>query len=354
MSYSLRNTLILLIALFLLGGGGYGFLHFRLDPRIEKLQATLQEKQKTLTEMQNTVAGFEQLRTVLAEDTYRLQHYPKEIFPSDNHSLIYGFLNNVNQGSAYIRTNIVARETKIFDDHGVLNSDFEGTGWFSNLYRFISAIENSRPITKINRIELTAPNDVERLGEVNVSMRLESYFGLDTLTSSQNVMEITGSRVNLRTMPSTSSNVINQVVEGEQVRFLTENTNWVKVESEYGTGWLSNLFVKPVEFSSLLSVRRPQTPINGRLFYPLIHGIPPNTDGLINVEQSRLTGLTADKIFLIDQKGTLQELVIGDEVYLGSLSSINQEDDTAVFVLNKGGIVEKYEMTLDQNSGTSD
>lgn len=355
MSYSVRNTIILLVALFILGGGGWGFIHFRMDPKVEQLQSTLQEKRNQLATVQQAVEQFEPIRTRLYKSKQRLENYPKELFPSDDHSMIYGFLNNANQGRAYIRTNIVSREKQVFESHGMLATDYEGSGHFRNLYRFIAAVENSRPINKITQLEITGINDVEQLGEVNISMRLQSYFSRDTLhTGARHLMEIIGDNVNLRVFPTTQSEVIHQLRQGEQVRFLRENLNWVKVNTGYGTGWISNVYVKPIEISSMLTVSRPQSPVYGRLFYPLIHNIPPNTEGLINVEQSRLIGLTAEKIFLMDQAGTLRELQVGDEVYLGSLSSINQQTQSAVFVLNKGGIVEEYALQLHQTPENGD
>lgn len=76
-------------------------------------------------------------------------------------------------------------------------------------------------------------------------------------------------------------------------------------------------------------------------FYPLIRDIKPNVANEINVSQSELIALSGNKIFLIDQNGEMQQLQIGDEVYLGRLSDINLQDRIASFTLNKGGIIEK-------------
>jgi len=346
-----RNTIILLTVLLLLAGSGWGFMHFKMNPRIETLKTTLQAKQKELASMQSTVEGFEHLRAALDSSKTRLKHYPKALFPSDDHSLIYGFLNRANQGRAFIRTDIVSRSTSSFDTYGVLTTEYEGTGRFSNLYRFISGVEYSRPINKITSLDLVAVDNIEHLGEVSISMRLDSYFSLDSVQASDNsVLQISADKVNLRQLASTQSEVIRQLRQGDTVRVITENSNWIKVRTRQRTGWISRLYLRPVEFSTLLTVRRPELPLNSRLFYPLIHGIPPNTDQLINVENSRLIGITNEKIFLLDQSGKLQELTVGDKVYLGSLSAINQAAESAIFVLNKGGIIEKYELHIQKQS----
>jgi len=350
-SYSVRNTIILLTALLLLAGSGWGFIHFKMDPRIEQLRTSLEAKQKELASMQSSVEGFEQLHTALDSGKSRLQQYPKALFPSDDHSVIYGFLNRANQGRAFIRTNIVSRSTNTFDTYGILTTEYEGTGRFSNLYRFIAAVEFSRPINKITSLDLVASTDIDHLGEVSINLRLDSYFSLDsTQATDHSVLQISADKVNLRQLPSTQSEVIRQLRQGDTVRVVTENASWVKVQSRRRTGWISRLFLRPAEFSTLLTVRQPGLPMNSRLFYPLIHGIPPNTDELIDAEKSRLIGITNDKIFLMDQAGRLQELRVGDKVYLGSLSSIDQANESATFLLNKGGIIDKYQMHIEQPS----
>jgi hypothetical protein len=83
-------------------------------------------------------------------------------------------------------------------------------------------------------------------------------------------------------------------------------------------------------------------------FFPLIHEIPANTEDRVNVEQSRLTGLGDRFIFLIDQTGRLQRLELRDRVWLGYLESISQENQSATFFLNKGGLVERVTLRIKQ------
>jgi hypothetical protein len=89
-------------------------------------------------------------------------------------------------------------------------------------------------------------------------------------------------------------------------------------------------------------------------FYPLIRSIKPNEDNLINVEQSTLLALSADRIFLIDQKGVLQNLSIGEDVYLGELTSVSINRGTATFVLNKGGIIERVTLKINDDGKKDD
>ena len=83
-------------------------------------------------------------------------------------------------------------------------------------------------------------------------------------------------------------------------------------------------------------------------FFPLIRSVRGNENNLVNVENSSLLAISPNKIFLLDQYGVMKRLSEGDEVYLGQLSSINIDEGTASFTLNKGGIVER--ITLQVNN----
>lgn len=83
-------------------------------------------------------------------------------------------------------------------------------------------------------------------------------------------------------------------------------------------------------------------------FYPFIRSVKENENNLVNVENSQLLAISSNKIFLLDQQGIMQRLSEGDEVYLGELSSVNIDEGTAYFTLNKGGIVEQ--ITLQVNN----
>lgn len=89
-------------------------------------------------------------------------------------------------------------------------------------------------------------------------------------------------------------------------------------------------------------------------FYPLIRSVKPNENNLVNVEQSTLVALSPSGIFLIDQTGVLQKIIIGEEVYLGELTSININEGTASFVLNKGGIIERVTLEINDDGKKSD
>jgi len=74
--------------------------------------------------------------------------------------------------------------------------------------------------------------------------------------------------------------------------------------------------------------------------------VPPNIFDLPNVEQSTLLAIMKGRAFISDQKNQLVMLSEGDEVYLGYVSKIMPERRQVLFMLNKGGIIERTILTL--------
>ena len=53
-----------------------------------------------------------------------------------------------------------------------------------------------------------------------------------------------------------------------------------------------------------------------------------------------------NKALIADNSGKIHELAEGDRVYLGYLNKINVEKNEVGFVLNKGGIVERFTLKI--------
>ncbi|MDP3580760.1 MAG: hypothetical protein Q8S39_02420, partial [Ignavibacteria bacterium] len=83
------------------------------------------------------------------------------------------------------------------------------------------------------------------------------------------------------------------------------------------------------------------------IFYPLIRNeIPPNTEGLLDVQSAQLLALIPDGAFLSDASANTYLLWEGDKVYLGYLTNIDYQNNRVNFVLNKGGVIENVSLQL--------
>jgi hypothetical protein len=91
------------------------------------------------------------------------------------------------------------------------------------------------------------------------------------------------------------------------------------------------------------------------IFFPLIRDeIPPNIDNLLDVQTAQLLALIPDGAYVADASGKTHLLWEGDEVYLGYLTKIDYNNNEVKFVLNKGGVIEKITLKLEQNLAEND
>ncbi|MFD2532190.1 hypothetical protein [Gracilimonas halophila] len=289
MSYAVRNTIILLVALLIIAGGAYGYITFFQLPELERLESTYTEKQEDFNEKKATSDAFPQLNETYQTALSIIENYDKSLYPAPQADDVFDYLNYISNSSpsSKVYFDFAFTDSTTQDQYGIIRSDINGYGRYRNVVNFINKIENSQLLNKVTSLEFTpAGGDGEELDEINFYFVLESYF----------------ERISIQQV----SGDVNQIAMNEEV-----------------------------------SVYNP--------FFPLIQpSIPPNVDNLINVEESRLIGLTDSRVFIVDQAGNITSLRKGDQVYLGVLESIDLRNKSATFNLNKGGITELVTLETEQ------
>ena len=86
-------------------------------------------------------------------------------------------------------------------------------------------------------------------------------------------------------------------------------------------------------------------------FRPLIaRSLPANDAGLLELDGARLSALTHEQAFISDRSGRIHTLRPGDPVFLGRLAAIDISRNRAVFVLNKGGIVQRHVLEVEMHT----
>lgn len=291
MSYGVRNTIILLVALLLLGGSAFAYIYFFQAPKLEQLETTLQQKQQDYNNKKAISDAFPELNANYQNAVAIIENYDKSLYKTPNPDDVYDYLNYISNSSEQLRVyfDFNFADSTAQDQYGIIRSNLNGYGNYVNVVNFINTIENSQLLNKVTALSLAPPggnNEGEEISDITFTFTLESYY--ERIPIQENV-----SRTNVLT-------------RNEQV-----------------------------------SVFNP--------FYPLIQPtVPPNTDNLINIEQSRIIGMTASRIFIVDQGGSVQSLTVGDDVYLGSLQSIDINNKSATFNLNKGGITELVTLEIER------
>ncbi len=300
MSYQLRNSVVLgVLLVFILIVGGY--VHWiRLPGQTEVVDAKIKEVN---TELQNTpdlIGQFNATQENVANMQVRWKNRSKDIPPADQTAQTYAYLNRIIDLSGFLRLDMIYQGEKIFVNYGYKMYNLRGESNFENLYRFIWMLENGRKLYKISTLNLRSieivktetkpgeePTPEGREFRVGFEMVIHAYFTPHT--------DLTGSVGYGEVMPAA---------------------------------------------------------LNYNPFKPLIlSSIPPNILGLVEVERSELKAAIAGKVFIQDQNNEIQTLQEGDEVYLGYVTKIRPEEGRVEFTLNKGGIIERFELTIRFETG---
>lgn len=263
------------MVLALLLGGGYAYIMFFQIPQVEELEEDLEQVETELQTKQQTAAELPALRERFEESERFIEEYDKTLFDNNNPDRVYRFLSIISSTDP-VEFDYVFNDSTSTDQYGVLQSQITGSGSYRAVLNFISRIEHSPPVQKIDDITITPINEVGRYGTVNFSFQLQSFYD-------------------------------------NQNAFSTERTPGV---------------AQAVQISQ------------NNPFYPLIRNVEPNEDDLLDAEESRLVGIGSGRVYLQHQNGQLVTLRENDEVYLGRLETIDMNAGEVTFRLNKGGIID--------------
>lgn len=287
MSYKLRNSIALGILLFLILAVGTYIRAFNLPKKITALEKEIQKIDEELQNTPNLVNQFNDLSAVLTDTQKRWEGRNKDIPPVDITAQSYAYFSHLIDLSGEVKLDMVYTGTTSQTNYGFNTYVLKGEAPFDNLYRFIWYLENDRRLYKVQTIALkgleVAPTDQEE-GKVLVTfdMTVQAFFS--------SVSELSSSL-------------------GERQR-------------------LPNV-------------------LTADPFEPVISaGLPPNIDGLVEIERSDLKAVIPGKAFVLDQNNTIRTMHEGDEVYLGYVTRIVPDEGRIECTLNKGGIIEKVELKI--------
>lgn len=290
MDRKIKNTIILILVLIILGGGGAVFSYVYLNGKIE-------ERAKKLADLKLTEYDTNELEMQLAALKKQASSLDS-ILALRKFNIPYGlkqssFFNFVNKASFSFSprsfVNIEYLESKPGTNFNFYTYKLSGTAFFNDLYKLVYAIEQSKELKKVTHGEIRSLVEVAEDG-------MPQYL--------------------------ISFTIFTSVYYADNDRFAT---------SEFKENKL-----KPNPLYDI--------------FYPLIRKeIPPNINKLLDVQTAQLLALVPDGAFLSDASGNTFLLWEGDEVYLGYLTEIDFDKSEVSFILNKGGIIEKEKLSLEQN-----
>lgn len=267
----------------LIGASGYLFIRFYQQPKIEQLEEQVSTLQTDYDRKKAVADQLPELEVKFDESQMFIENYDKTLFRTSNPDRIFRYLSLLSNTDP-IEFDYVFSDSTSNDRYGIVMSQLSGSGSYSAVLNFLTRIENSEPVQKIEQLVISPLTREDDYSFASFTLRLSSYY--DRL----NNFNVTGT-------PGISG----------RIAFASYNP-----------------------------------------FYPLIRNVEPNTEDRINVEQSQLVGIGSGIVYLLDQNGTLQTLREGDRVYLGLLETININQGIANFRLNKGGIIESVSLEVER------
>ncbi len=294
MSYALRNSIVLVILLLivvLIGGYIWGI---RQPAKIEELQTRITRLDREIARIPNLIAEFNSLTEAVEDQRRRWQLRSKDVPQADFTAQTYDMFNRaIDQSGGYVRLDMSYGGAQSHDRYGYNVYYLRGEAPFPEFYRFLWHVENGRRLYKINQftargVETQDPELELPTMLVTFEMEMHGYF-----TSVPELHTSTGQR-------SVRPNV------------LTANP-----------------------YRSLIFAE-----------------IPPNVRELVEAERAELRAVIPGKAILVDHTGMIRTLEEGDEVYLGYVTRIVPEESKVEFTLNKGGIIERFNLFIRYNGNT--
>jgi hypothetical protein len=274
-----------LVFLLLTISGYVTFFHYPKKIRlVEKKIATIQ---KQISSLEGVEAEYESIDQIIKEKETNLANLNKRVMPAVTPSESYRYLISILNYSGVLDFDMLYQGNKQAGGYQYNVYNIKGEGPFHKIYNFISFLEKGPLFYKIEQLNLRMVENKD---------------------------------------PETK---VYQII--------------VPFEMEVWALFADVPDLPPIR-RTLASVRvlRVSNP-----FYPFIYrDLPANTDELPEVERAELKAILKDKVLIADVEGNIHELIEGDKVYLGYLKSIKPDNNEAEFILNKGGIVEKFSLYL--------
>lgn len=286
-----RKKRIVLITLILITASlGYYFTEYNFDKKVEDILKSASRENQTMFENQSPDEIILILQEKIDTLNNKIQLQDKIIpFYSSPIQVYDKIIQTLNLLDQKTELNIDKHSTENLDDFRVERFQIKGESKFTDLFHLINLFETSPELYKIHLKEIKqtfTTNNQGRMEErVLFNLILETFY----TTNEKYSFVSTLSRKNLRTVFYTSD-----------------------------------------FFASLIKM-----------------DVPPNDAGLFEVDGAKLLAIMPDAIYLIDKKGNSITLTEGDEVYLGYLTKIDYQNHSCEFLLNKGGILERVTLKLD-------
>jgi Tfp pilus assembly protein PilO len=188
MSYALRNTLILLTTLILMGLGGYAYIAWTMDEQIEELEKVIASKETELTQLSSKANDYLIIQERHTTIKYQAENATKELLRDNNVATIFDYLREINSGPSFTGMNFSLRDSVLNADHGIVRVAVDGSGEYGNFYNFLLILEQSKPIARITDIRIAPLNETPALSDIQFQMNVQFYYARGATKSNPDML----------------------------------------------------------------------------------------------------------------------------------------------------------------------
>jgi hypothetical protein len=311
MSNIIQNIVVLAVCWLLVTGAGIYVTFFEQPEELARLakaeKVARLKKAEVAALLAEEASTEERAEQIVRRWRARYKVIPKKLEDED----VVAYLNHLSR-EGFNNFDITFEGEKRNRDFRTYSYQISGRGYFDDLYRVVWQLENNRNFYRVRELRLnhidlmTKDRETEREAlqvMVSFTMNVDAYFGGAKGLSAETM--VTG---------------------------LYEN-------GELQARPMSAL--PPVPAEVLPDAQPAKNP-----FFPIImERIPPNTHNLVDLEEATLVSIVGGKA-VFHWNGDYYQLDVGDRVYLGQIIAVDPTEDRVVARLNKGGIIDEVEMSL--------
>lgn len=306
------NQILLLICLLLVAGAGTYLTYFRQQSTLQQLEEEIEAKEQRRVEITTiqTELSEAETRYVKARNRWRTRYkiVPQTVSSTD----IVDYLTELTQ-SGFSSFDVSAVGPSDEDGYSVYSFRAGGRASFQELYTFIWTIENSRPFYRIQNLELSHHEERttdEETGRTRMEVLVDFQMQIDAIYGATEGVD-----------------PLDEQPDGREVDRLP----------------VAQSTPRPPVPAEVLPDPSPDLDP----FYPVVfEQIPPNEHGRLNVEAARLISIVEQTAVFSTGDG-IERVREGDRVYLGRITEIDPTMGRVVAQLDKGGIVENVEFSLE-------
>lgn len=309
------NQILLLSCLLVVVGVGTYVTYFHQQKKLSDLGKEIEEKKEEKEEIDALQASIEEEDSENRELRQRWEERYKTVPDTISSPDVIDYLTALTQ-NGFQRFDVKLSGAEERDGYSTYTFAAEGEAYFASFYQFIWTVENNRPFYRIDDLQLNYVenrSDGER-GEgpsmdvlVSFQMDLEGIYGILDKRSNR---DVSGRNQEIQELP------------------VFQTTQAPPLPADVGPN--------------------PSPRVNP--FYPLVfEKVPPNEERRLNIETAQLISIAGDEA-VFQAADQIRRVKEGDRVYLGRITEIDGSAGRVVAQLNRGGIVDNVELTLDTRS----